>query len=118
MHRTIFSDIDVIKGNNSIQLAIGEISSLWELIKLSFLSKDRVYNEEGVFFKVPMRRKQQKPILFGRFKTEPRACRLSEAEEECLNFYKPNSKIVHIMKEMGYNLKKKLGLTFEKGVRT
>lgn len=87
-------------------------------VKSSFLSEDRIYDLEGAFFKVAARRKRQKPIFFGKFETELKVLEPSEAGEESLNFYKHNSKIVRMMKQMGYNFKKKLGLNFRKGVRT
>lgn len=60
--------------------------------------------------------KQEKPILFGRFETAVKVVEASETEKESLDFYKPNSKIVCMMKNIGYNFKKKLGLNFRKGV--
>lgn len=113
--KTIFSDDYEIKGINAIWSTIGEISSLWEPIKSPFLSEDQIYNVEGAYFKVPAHRKPQKPILFGRFEIEPKAIEPPETKEESLCFYKPNSKIVCMMKTMGYNFKKKLDLKFWKG---
>lgn len=47
-------------------------------------------------------------VLFGKFEAEVKVIEPSEAEEEPLDFYQPYSKVVYIMKNIGYNFKDKL----------
>ena len=67
---------------------------------------------------VPARRKGQKPILFGRIKSEPMSREESEGEEEPPQFghYLPNA--LRMMESMGYDLTNGLRLNFGKGRRT
>lgn len=87
-------------------------------IKTSLLSEERVYDPRGAFFKVPAKKEGQKLILFGGFEAEVNMLELSETEEELLDFYQPNPKVIYIMENMSYNFKDKLGQNFGKGVRT
>jgi len=67
---------------------------------------------------VPARRKGQRPILFGRIKSELMSHEDSESENESPQFshYEPN--ILRMMEGMGYDLTKSPGLNFGKGRRT
>ena len=67
---------------------------------------------------VPATRKGQKPILFGRIKSELMYREDSESENESPQFshYEPN--VLRMMEGMGYDLTKSSGLNFGKGRRT
>jgi len=67
---------------------------------------------------VPTRRKGQKPILFGRIKSESMSRDESKCEKEPPQFghYEPNA--LRMMESMGYDLTNGPGLNFSKGRRT
>lgn len=103
--------------NEYICSAIYVLPSLQVLIKSSFLTDDRIHDVQGNFFKGHAWRKHQKPFIFGRFETEQRVQEVFEVKDKPSKFFKCSSKIIRLMKKMGYNLKKKLGLNFRKWVR-
>lgn len=74
--------------------------------KLSLFTEDQIYDAEGAFFKVPARKKQQKPIFFERYETEPKVLEPPEVEEVSMEIFKPYPKISCMMKNIGYNFKR------------
>ena len=51
--------------------AMHALTSLHAPRRLFFMTHERVCDTHGAFFKVPVKYKGQKPILFGRIKSEP-----------------------------------------------
>ena len=73
-----------------------------------------VNEAQGSLFKVPARRKGQKPILFERVESESMTREDSESENEPPQFshYEPN--VLRMMENMGYDLTSGPGLNFGK----
>ena len=94
------------------------LTSLHILMKSSFKTYRDVGDAQESVFIVPARRKGQKPILFGRIKSELMSHQESESENESPQFthYEPN--ILRMMKNMGYDLTNGPSLNFSKRRRT
>ena len=79
---------------------------------------EKTSDAQGTFFEVPAKRKDQKPILFGRIEPEPVIHESSKDNPEPPQFshYGPNA--CRMIENMGYNLMKRSGLNFGQGRRT
>ena len=97
--------------------AIDALTSLYVPVKLSFETYQDAGDVQESVFMVPARQKGQKPILFGRIKSESMPLEESEGEEEPPQFghYEPNA--LRMMESMGYDLANGPGLNFGKGRR-
>ena len=73
---------------------------------------------QGTFLEVPVRRKGQKLIIFGRVESKPmiREDSKSETDPPQFSHYEPN--VLKMMGNMGYDLASGLGLNFGKGRQT
>ena len=110
---SILSDISTDVDSDHV-FAIDALSSLHVPIKSSFMTDERKGDAHGTFFKVPARRKGQKPILFGRIEPKPVIFESSGGDSDSLQFFQYGSKSHHMMKRMGYDLTKKSDLNFGK----
>jgi len=77
-----------------------------------------VSDAQEFLFKVPVRRKGQKLILFGIVESKLMTCEDSKSENKPpqFSYYKPN--VFRMMKNMGYNLTSAFCLNSSKGRRT
>ena len=99
--------------------AMNTLTSLCELIKSSLLVRKKIGDAHNALFEVPVKRKGQKPILFGQVKTEPVACENSGGNSESpqFQFFYYGQKSRHMMERMGYDFIKESGLNFGKEKR-
>jgi len=87
-------------------------------MKSSFETYQDVGDAQESVFMVPARRRGQKPILFGRIKSELMSHKDSESENESPQFSHYEPSVLRMMERMGYDLTNGPGLNFEKGRRT
>ena len=87
-------------------------------MKSSLKMYQDVGDAQELVFMVPVRRKGQKPILFGQIKSELMSREESESENEPPQFthYEPN--VLRMIESMRYDLANGPGLNFGKGRRT
>ena len=85
--------------------AIDALTSLHVPVRSSFLVYQGVSDAQGSLFKVSVRCKGQRPILFGRVESKSMTYEDSERETEPLQLshYEPN--VLRMMENMGYDLK-------------
>ena len=98
--------------------AMNALTSLHVPVKSSFETYRDAGNAQESIFMVPARRKGQKPILFGRIKSEPMPREESENEKEPPQFGHFEPSVLKMMESMGYDLTNGPGLNFGKGKRT
>jgi len=94
------------------------LTSLHAPIKSSLMVREKTGDACKVFFEVPVKRKDQKPILFGRIEFEPIACESSKGGSESPQFFHYGQKSHHIIERIGYNFTKGSGLNFGRGKQT
>ena len=90
------------------------LTSFRAQIKSSLLVHEKIGGTHNALFKGPAKRKGQKPILFGRIETESVACESLGGDSETLQFFHYGQKSRDMMKRMGHNFTKELGLNFGK----
>jgi len=94
--------------------AIDALTSLHAPVRSSLMVRENTSDTQGAFFEVPAKHKGQKPILFGRFESEPMTRESSEDNDES-QFYHCEPSAHHMIEKMGYNLTKRPDLNFGKG---
>jgi len=94
--------------------AINALTSLRAPTKSSLLVCEKIESAHNAFFKVPARRKGQKPILFGQIETKPVACESSGDSSESPQFFHYGQRSRHMMERMAYDFTKESSLNFGK----
>ena len=79
---------------------------------------EKTSDPQGAFFEVSAKYKSQKPILFGRFESEPITRESSEDNNKSPQFSHYSPSAHYMIEKMGYNLTKRSGLNFGKERRT
>jgi len=72
---------------------------------------------QGSLFKVPVRRKGQRPILFERVESKSITREGSESKNEPPQFFHYEPNVLRMMENMGYDITSGHGLNFGKGRR-
>ena len=92
--------------------AMDALTSLHVPVKSSFETYQDAGDAQKSIFMVPARRKGQKPIIFGRIKSEPLSREESESEKESPQFIHCEPNVLRMMESMGYDLTNGPGLNF------